>query len=118
VAVTLQEWAVVPAPNSAPAGDVTFEITNDGPEDIHEFVVIKTDLDVGELPTDADGVLDEGGEGMVVIDEVEDLLVGETQTLTVSLDSGSYALVCNVWDDEEGEAHYRMGMYTAFTVTD
>jgi uncharacterized cupredoxin-like copper-binding protein len=118
VAVTLQEWAVVPAPNSAPAGDVTFEITNDGPEDIHEFVVIKTDLDVGELPTDADGVLDEGGEGMVVIDEVEDLRVGETQTLTVSLDSGSYALVCNVWDDEEGEAHYRMGMYTAFTVTD
>ena len=118
VAVTLQEWAVVPAVDSAPAGEVTFEVTNDGPEDIHEFVVIKTDLDVAELPTDADGVMDEAGAGMEVIDEVEDLPVGETQTLTVNLDAGSYALLCNIWDEEEGEAHYQMGMRTAFTVTD
>jgi uncharacterized cupredoxin-like copper-binding protein len=118
VAVTLQEWAVVPAANSAPAGEVTFEVTNDGPEDIHEFVVVKTDLDVAELPTDGDGAVEEAGEGMEVIDEVEDLPVGETQALTVNLDGGSYALVCNIWDEEEGEAHYQMGMRTAFTVTD
>jgi uncharacterized cupredoxin-like copper-binding protein len=118
VAVTLQEWAVVPAANSAPAGEVTFEVTNDGPEDVHEFVVIKTDLDVGELPTDADGALDEAGEGMEVIDEIEDVPVGETQTLTVDVDAGNYALVCNIWDEEEGEAHYQMGMRTAFMVTD
>lgn len=117
VAVTLVEWAVVPAVSSAPAGEVTFEITNDGPQDVHEFVVIKTDLDVAELPTDADGAVDEAGEGMEVIGEVEDLPVGETQTLTVNLDGGSYALVCNIWDEEEGEAHYQMGMRTAFTVT-
>jgi uncharacterized cupredoxin-like copper-binding protein len=118
IAVTLQEWAVVPAANSAPAGEVTFEVTNDGPEDIHEFVVIKTDLDVAELPTDADGAVVEGGDGMEVIDEIEDLAVGDTQTLTVDVDAGSYALICNIWDDEEGEAHYEMGMRTAFTVTD
>ena len=118
VAVTLQEWAVVPGANSAPAGEVTFEITNDGPEDVHEFVVIRTDLDVAELPTDADGAVNEAGEGMEVIDEVEDLPVGETQTLTVDLDAGSYALVCNIWDEEEGEAHYQMGMRTPFSVTE
>lgn len=118
VAVTLQEWAVVPATDSAPAGDITFDVTNDGPEDVHEFVVIKTDLDAADLPTDADGVVDESGEGMEVIDEVEDVPVGETQALTVSLDAGSYVLVCNIWDEGEGEAHYQMGMRTPFTVTD
>jgi uncharacterized cupredoxin-like copper-binding protein len=118
VGVTLQEWAVVPEADSTSAGEVTFEVTNDGPEDIHEFVVIKTDLDVAELATDADGAVDEAGEGMEVIDEIEDLPVGETQTLTVDLEAGSYALICNIFEDEEGEAHYEMGMRTAFTVTD
>lgn len=118
VAVTLQEWAVVPAANSAPAGEITFDVTNDGPEDIHEFVVIKTDLDVGELATDADGVVDEAGDGMEVIDEIEDLPVGETQSLTVELDAGNYVLICNIWDEDEGEAHYEMGMRTPFSVTD
>ena len=25
-------------------------------------------------------------------------------------------LVCNIFDDDEQEAHYQMGMYTGFTV--
>src|SRR4026209_2020233 len=45
VAVALQEWAVLRAPDSVPAGTVTFQVTNTGPEDVHEFVVLKTDLD-------------------------------------------------------------------------
>ena len=118
VAVTLQEWAVVPATDSAPAGDITFDVTNDGPDDIHEFVVIKTDLDPADLPTDADGVVDEEGEGMEVIDEIEDIPVGGSQSLTVPLDAGSYVLVCNIWSEDESEAHYLMGMRTAFTVTE
>jgi uncharacterized cupredoxin-like copper-binding protein len=118
VAVTLQEWAVVPAADSAPAGDITFDVTNEGPADVHEFVVIKTDLDAADLPTDADGVVDEAGEGMEVIDEIEDVPVGEAQSVTVTLDAGSYVLVCNIWTEEEGEAHYQMGMRTPFTVTD
>lgn len=112
VAITLQEWAVVPASSSAAAGDITFEVTNEGPEDIHEFVVIQTDLDVAELPTDENGAVDEAGEGMEVIDEIEDIPVGESQQLTVTLEPGSYALVCNIL------AHYQMGMRTSFTVTD
>lgn len=118
VAVTLQEWAVVPAADSAPAGDITFDVTNEGPADIHEFVVIRTDLDPADLPTDADGVVDEEGEGMEVIDEIEDIPVGESQSVTVPLDAGSYVLVCNIWSADEGEAHYAMGMRTAFTVTE
>jgi ABC-type glycerol-3-phosphate transport system substrate-binding protein len=54
VAVTLQEWAVVPAQDSVGAGAVTFDATNEGPEDPHEFVVFKTDLGPRDLPTTED----------------------------------------------------------------
>jgi uncharacterized cupredoxin-like copper-binding protein len=118
VDVTLQEWAVLPDPGSVSAGEVTFVITNDGPEDVHEFVVIQTDLEPGELPTDETGAVSEDGEGMTVIDEVEDVAVGATEELTVSLEAGNYVLICNIYSEDEQEAHYGMGMYAAFTVTE
>jgi uncharacterized cupredoxin-like copper-binding protein len=116
VDVTLQEFSVIPAQESAPAGMITFRVENTGPEDVHEFVVIKTDLAPDALPTDENGAVEEEGEGVEVIDEIEDIPVGETQSVTVDLDAGSYALICNIWDEEEQEAHYAMGMRTAFTV--
>jgi uncharacterized cupredoxin-like copper-binding protein len=54
---------------------------------------------------------------MEVIDEIEDMEVNDTQTLTVDLDAGSYALICNIYDKSENEAHYSEGMRTQFTVT-
>lgn len=116
VDVTLQEFSIIPSQDSVSAGEVTFEVENTGPEDVHEFVVIKTDLAPDALPTDEDGVVDEEGGGMEVIDEIEDIPVGETQSLTVDLDAGNYALICNIWDEDEQEAHYQEGMLTAFTV--
>jgi len=116
VEVTLQEWAVVPAETSAPAGEVTFAVTNEGPDDVHEFVIIQTDLDPGDLPTDADGAVDESGEGMEVVDEIEDIPVGETQEVTVDLAAGNYVLLCNIYSADEDEAHYAEGMRIAFTV--
>lgn len=118
VAVTLQEWAVITDVDNAPAGEVVFTITNDGPEDIHEFVIFQTDLDPGALPVDENGVVDEEGEGIVVVDEVEDLAVGATEELTVDLEAGSYVLVCNIWSEDEGEAHYTMGMRAPFTASE
>jgi uncharacterized cupredoxin-like copper-binding protein len=115
VDVTLQEWAVVPAATSAPAGEVTFHVTNDGPEDVHEFVVIQTDLAHGDLPVDDTGTVDEEGEGMTVVDEIEDIPVGESQDLTVTLEAGSYVLVCNIYSEDELESHYQMGMHIGFT---
>ena len=116
VDVTLQEWAVVPAVTSAPAGEITFHITNNGPEDVHEFVVIQTDLAHGDLPVDETGTVDEEGGEMTVVDEVEDLPVGETEDLTVSLDAGNYVLICNIYSADEQESHYQMGMHIGFTV--
>ena len=117
VDVTLQEWAVVPASESVAAGDVSFAVTNNGPEDVHEFVVLKTDLDAGDLPTDDTGAVDEAGEGIeTVVDEIEDIPVGESQDLSVVLDAGHYVLLCNIYDETEQEAHHALGMRTNFTV--
>ncbi|HEV8572773.1 MAG TPA: hypothetical protein VGR49_06975 [Actinomycetota bacterium] len=116
VSVTVQEFSVIPAQDSAPAGTVTFDVENKGPNDTHEFVVIKTDLAPDALPTDENGAVLEEGEGMEVIDEIEDIAVGDTPSLTVDLEAGSYVLICNIYHEEEKEAHYSEGMHTAFTV--
>ena len=86
-------------------GDVTFDVQNEA-EQTHEFVVIKTDLAEDALPLNDEGV-DEEGEGVEVIDDVES---GGSQSLTVDLDAGSYDLICNL------PGHYAQGMHAPFTV--
>jgi hypothetical protein len=114
VEVTLQEFSVLLDSATAPAGSITFTVTNTGPEDVHEFVIVKTDLDPGDLPVDDEGAVTEDGEGMEVINEIEDIAVDAMQQLTVNLDAGNYVLICNIVED--GEVHFAQGMRTAFTV--
>jgi uncharacterized cupredoxin-like copper-binding protein len=114
--VTLQEFAILPSASSAPAGDVTFDVTNTGPEDVHEFVVFQTDLAPDALPTSADGSVDEEGEGVALQGEIEDIAVDSTQSLTLDLAAGNYVFICNIYDAAEQEAHYQEGMRVAFTV--
>jgi uncharacterized cupredoxin-like copper-binding protein len=110
VDITLQEYAIIPGAASAPAGSVTFNVTNAGPDEVHEFVVIQTDLAPDALPTD------EEGEGVVPQGEVEDVAVGDTPTLTLDLAAGSYVFICNIVDTDTGESHYQQGMRVGFTV--
>jgi uncharacterized cupredoxin-like copper-binding protein len=110
VAVTLVDFSVTPDPDSAPAGETTFDVTNDA-EQVHEFVVFQTDLAADQLPTDESGDVDEAGEGVELVDEIEDIEGGSTQSLTVNLDAGSYVLICNI------PGHYRQGMHASFTAS-
>jgi uncharacterized cupredoxin-like copper-binding protein len=116
VDVTLQEFAVSTDRQSSSAGSVTFNATNKGPDDKHEFVVIKTDLAITDLPTVKTGAVDEDGAGIDVIGEIEEFPPGDTRSATFDLDAGSYALICNIYDESEKEAHYEEGMRTSFTV--
>jgi uncharacterized cupredoxin-like copper-binding protein len=117
VAVTLSEWSVANQPASIPAGSTTFTVTNDGPEDVHEFVVIKTDISMTELPADETGAVDETGGSMEIMGEIEDVAVGATKELTLDLEPGAYVLVCNIYDETEQESHYQLGMRSGMTVT-
>jgi uncharacterized cupredoxin-like copper-binding protein len=110
---TEKDFAIDLANTSLASGQVTFHITNDGPS-VHEFVVFKTDLDEGDLPTTKDDegneIVDEEGEGVEHIDEVEDIKVDSSQDLDVSLDPGDYVVLCNL------PGHYAAGMHSSFSV--
>ncbi len=110
IGATEADYSITLDEDTAPAGDVTFDIQNDAGQ-VHEFVVFKTDLAPEALPTDDAGDVDEEGEGVTHIDEVEDIAGGSSESLTVKLDAGSYVLICNL------PGHYKQGMHTGFTVT-
>jgi uncharacterized cupredoxin-like copper-binding protein len=113
--VELSEFSITVDPSSVESGEVSFAVENVGAI-IHEFVVVSTDLDSSDLATTADGSVDEAGEGITPIDEIEDIEAGDSGSLTVSLDPGNYVLFCNVVDGDQ--VHYQAGMHTTFTVTE
>ena len=120
VSVGLQEFSIAPSVASVPAGTLKFVAKNSGPDDIHEMVVLRTDLDPAALPVDKDGKADEEADGITSIGETGDVAVGETKEASFDLAPGKYVLICNIVQTEPDgsiEAHYKVGMRTAFTVT-
>jgi uncharacterized cupredoxin-like copper-binding protein len=117
VDVTLDEFKITASPKSVSAGTIEFVVENVGDEE-HEFLVIQTDLDEDDLPLADAGGVDEEGKDIKVLDEIEDIEPGATKNLTIDLDSGSYVLICNMVEEEDGGvvSHYVLGMHVAFTV--
>ncbi len=107
---------------SIPGGSVTFVVTNEGQEE-HEFIVIKSDTPAGDFPLAESGETTEGEAEMghahdideeaagEVMGEIEDLAAGATDELTLTLEAGHYALLCNL------EGHYVGGMWADLEVT-
>lgn len=111
--VELTEFSVSVTPATADSGEITFSVENVGGL-THEFVIVKTDLDDADLPTVEDGSVDEAGEGIEPVNEIEDIVADSSEELTVDLDAGNYVLFCNVV--EGAQVHYQEGMHTSFTV--
>lgn len=93
--------------SSAPAGAVTFQITNEGVK-THEFVVLSSDTPADQLEMNGD---EANEDAYTAVDEVEDVAGGASATLSVNLDPGHYVLICNI------KGHYRMGMFSDFTAS-
>jgi len=95
---------------SAPAGVVTFKVTNSSKDTIHEMIVMYLADPSKPLPyVDSEERVDEdkaGDKG-----EVSELDPGASGSLTVPLQPGKYLLICNV------PGHYAAGMWTEFEVT-
>ncbi|MGB2851522.1 MAG: hypothetical protein WBB30_08700 [Solirubrobacterales bacterium] len=107
VTVSLGEFFIKLDESSVDAGNIAFTVSNDGALE-HEFVVIKTDTPPADLPV-VDGDVDEEAAGEVP-GEIPSVKVGATEDLTLSLDAGKYALICNL------PGHYKGGQFTGFTV--
>ena len=89
---------------------MTFRVTNDSKDTIHEMIVMYlADPSQPLSYVAADSKVDEdkaGDKG-----EVSELDPGASGSLTVVLKPGRYLLICNV------AGHYAAGMWTEFEVT-
>ncbi len=93
-----------------PVGRVTFDITNDSADFVHEMVVMKLSSPDEILPYDSDaGEVNE--DAIASLGEVSELDPGQSGTLSVDLTPGQYLLFCNV------PGHYTGGMWTVLTAS-
>lgn len=101
---------ITATPSTAPAGVVSFEVTNTSKDVVHEMIVIQLANPGQPLPyLDKESRVDEdraGDKG-----EVSELEPGKSGTLSVTLEPGRYLLICNV------AGHFATGMWTEFEVT-
>lgn len=104
---TLSEYKIALDKTSAPAGKVTFTVTNAG-KITHEFVVIKTNKAPGDLPMEGPEASEKGAVGEI---EPDELAPGKTATKSFNLKPGKYVIICNI------PGHYMKGQYIGFTVT-
>lgn len=89
VDVAASEYKFAPAAIAAEAGEVTFNVRNDGSTE-HEFEILQGDT---------------------VVDEIEGLVPGLGRELTVALEPGEYTFVCKL------AGHDSLGMRGTLTVT-
>ena len=106
VPVTLTEFKIAATPPSAPAGTVTFNVTNSGNVK-HQLTLIKTNKPANTALAKQNPDDDiSGAKG-----EISSIAPGATKTMTVkNLVAGHYVFVCAL------PGHYQSGMYSDFTV--
>jgi hypothetical protein len=115
VDVVLQEWSVRPSTQTVRAGEVYFLADNQGPDDPHELVIVKSDLTPDRLPV-KDGKVPE--DQVNFIGEIEAFAPKSKASGVFNLQPGRYVLLCNIAEIEGGtlESHFQLGMRTTLTV--
>ena len=95
---------------SVKAGPVTFVVSNDSKDLVHEMIVVSVDKPDAPLPYDKkdDRVVESK---IKDLGEASDLDPGQKKTLKLTLKPGTYLLMCNQ------PHHYMAGMETKLVVT-
>lgn len=120
VHVTLNEWTITPDRTTAPAGSMTVIADNKG-ADVHDLVLIETDIAPGSLPVTTAGDVDLKGAGVLVISTVADVAPGATGQFRLDDSTpGAYVFVSTVaTSNGKTVGHpYAKGMFHAFTITE
>lgn len=110
VAVSETSYNISLDTSSVPAGDVTFNVSNNASDTPHELLVIRTDTAADSMPTDDSGNLME--DQLNIVGKAEDISPGGSATISVTLEPGHYVLACNL------PGHFSQGMHIDFTVED
>jgi uncharacterized cupredoxin-like copper-binding protein len=110
VNVELSTYGIKPSATSVKAGDVVFKVTNTAADLQHEFLVVKADEAIADLPYDtAENRVPE--DKINSLGEVAELAPGKSGELKLKLEPGKYILMCNI------ATHLKAGMAVPFTVT-
>jgi plastocyanin len=108
----LSDWKFTPAEVTVPAGIVTFQVFNQGPEN-HELAFLPGG---GDVPLAADGAPDEEALEAAGAFELEAFPPGESCKATYDLAPGTYTMFCIV-ESPDGQTHFMQGMKGTLTVT-
>ncbi|HET6183673.1 MAG TPA: hypothetical protein VFA03_08765 [Acetobacteraceae bacterium] len=101
---------LIPSPDHAKAGRITFAIHNESKGLVHEMLLIKAPPPGQQLPYDAKSQrLIEAN--VVKLEDSDDVQPGKSVTKTVRVPPGQYLMVCNQ------EGHFMQGMSHPFLVT-
>ncbi len=92
------------------AGKVMFDVTNKSDNLVHEFVVTRWNQPVALVPYD-DNEKEADEDKLEVVNEIDGLDPGKSGTLTVTLEPGTYTILCNK------VGHFKAGMVHTLTVT-
>lgn len=114
VDVTLETYKMALSTNTVSAGKIALHITNAATDQKHEFLIFKSDLAIDQLPTKADGSVDESSTTAVKVFDSGELEPGASVDMTQDLAAGKYVVICNMVMN--GISHYQQGMRAAFTV--
>jgi uncharacterized cupredoxin-like copper-binding protein len=77
---------------------------------VHEFLVVRTDLDPNALPMEEDGTkVDEAK--LKEVQELGDLDPGRSGEMRIMMKSGRYLMFCN------RPGHFRAGMFAVLVAT-
>ncbi len=109
VAVALgkpHEFGIELSVPSAPAGEVTFEVTNGGSLP-HQFAIVRHDGDPGSLPVTDVNV---DAAQVEILADSGNMDPGATASIPLDLEPGGYVIFSNTG------GHYTAGMYVGFTV--
>jgi uncharacterized cupredoxin-like copper-binding protein len=91
------------------AGKVTFNVTNASQNLIHEFVVVRSNKPIESLLYNEDEK-EIKENALEVVNEIEDIQPGQSGTLAVKLEPGSYVMLCNK------AGHFKAGMVNQLSV--
>ena len=107
-----KEWEVSISSDLHTAGDVTFNLVNEGSIP-HEFIVARSDKSAEELLALVDPATHRIDEAILdAIGEQPEYGPGESKSLTLNLTPGHYVVFCNI------EGHYANGMRADLDIAD
>lgn len=101
---------IVPEPDHAKTGRVTFDIKNVSKDLVHEMLLLRESHPGGPLPYNAKEQRVIEAKTVKLVD-TDDIKPGASVQKTVNLRPGAYEMICNQ------PGHYAQGMRAAFNVT-